>query len=72
MTTTTLHSIHLPEVGRGSAVVHALRNTASALREWNARREAIRELYALSDRQLTDIGLVRAEIRSTVDKLIVR
>lgn len=39
-------------------------------RRWHRKREAIRELNALSDHVLKDIGLSRAEIRSVVEGLL--
>lgn len=40
-----------------------------ALLAWNDRRVTRNELYRLSDRELADIGLTRAEIDGTVDRL---
>ena len=37
---------------------------------WRQRRTAIRELQALSDHYLTDIGLDRSQIVSTVEDII--
>lgn len=37
-----------------------------AFATWRSIRRATRELYNLSDRELTDIGLVRGEIESVV------
>ena len=37
---------------------------------WQKRRRAIRDLEALDDRQLADIGLSRAQIRPLVDGLL--
>ena len=33
---------------------------------WRSRRQAIRELSSLSDRELADIGVIRGEIESMV------
>lgn len=70
MKTATLETPRVAEVPRESGVAHTIRKTAAALRTWNKRRLAIRELNGLSDRQLADIGLLRADIPSAVDKLL--
>ncbi len=44
----------------------ALRHMARAFREWRAVRRAERELHALDDRVLKDIGIARSEIHSAV------
>ncbi len=44
----------------------ALRHMLRTFRNWRAARQAERELYALDDRTLKDIGLSRWEIRSAV------
>ena len=40
------------------------------LRRWLRRRNAIRQLQALSDWQLEDIGVLRSQIRELVDHLL--
>jgi uncharacterized protein YjiS (DUF1127 family) len=44
----------------------ALRHMARAFGKWRAVRRAERELYALDDRMLKDIGIARSEIHSVV------
>ena len=34
---------------------------------WRREREAVRELSRLSDRELTDLGIARADIRAVVE-----
>ena len=61
---------------RGHGVVSHLRgwlqNLGATLRRNHERRTAIRELRALSDRQLEDIGVVRAQIPEIVQTLSAR
>lgn len=70
MKTATFDATQVADVRHGSAVTDVIRRTGNALSTWNKRRLAIRELSTLSDRQLADIGLLRAEIPSVVDKLL--
>ena len=70
MKTATLDNVQVADTRRGSGVTDVIRRTAAALSTWNKRRVAIRELSGLSDRQLADIGLLRAEIPGVVDKLL--
>ena len=58
------------ETRRGFAFGDVLRKIGTAFSTWNRRRSAIQELSALSDRQLADIGLLRADIPSVVDDLL--
>lgn len=44
-----------------------LRNLYRELREWRARRVAVRHLTDLDDYLLRDIGIERADIQSYVD-----
>lgn len=44
----------------------ALRQMARIFNDWRAMRRAERELYALDDRTLRDIGIARGEIPFTV------
>ena len=44
----------------------ALRQMARIFADWRAMRRAERELYALDDRTLKDIGIAREEIHFTV------
>ncbi len=48
----------------------ALRRSLGWISRWRRRRTAIRELQALSDHHLADIGLDRSQIVSTVEKNI--
>ena len=43
---------------------------AGAITKWHKRNKAIRELSALSDRLLKDIGISRGEIRAVVDAML--
>jgi len=70
MKTATFDAAQVADVRRGSGVSDAFRKVAHNVRTWNKRRLALRELYALSDRQLADIGLVRGEIPTVVEKLL--
>ncbi len=54
-------------IGEGRAPVHQV---FAALRLWQKKRTAIRELYALPDKALRDIGLARCDIRDTVTALL--
>jgi uncharacterized protein YjiS (DUF1127 family) len=59
----------LPESERGvqaRGLKRALTNLAGWLIEMPARRAAVTELSAMSDRELADIGLHRADIRAVV------
>ncbi len=62
----------LADIG-GGASLPALGNRVlrlgQALSVWRRRRAAIRELSALSDHTLKDIGLHRGEIRSVVHEM---
>ncbi len=48
----------------------AVRRSAGVISRWRQRRTAIRELQALSDHHLTDIGLDRSQIVTTVEEII--
>lgn len=48
----------------------AVRRGVGGISRWRRRRTAIRELQALSDRHLTDIGLDRTQIVSQVEEII--
>ena len=50
----------------GRAVVVAGRSLVAALDRWQARRQALRQLYMLDRRTLKDIGIDRTEIPSIV------
>ena len=46
------------------------RRPLAKLGSWRKRRQAIRDLEALDDRMLADIGLSRSQIRPLVDDLL--
>ncbi len=48
----------------------AVRRSVGGISRWRQRRIAIRELQALSDHHLTDIGLDRSQIVSMVEEII--
>ena len=48
----------------------AVRRSVGGISRWRQRRTAIRELRALSDHHLTDIGLDHSQIVSTVEEII--
>lgn len=50
-------------------VRHVATVGANAFNRWHVRRNTMRELAALSDRQLLDIGLVRGDLEKVVDSL---
>lgn len=72
MKTATFDTPRVADVRTGSGFADTLRKAGRAMSTWQKRRLAIRELYALSDRQLADIGLIRGEIPAVVDKLMKR
>lgn len=70
MKTATYETVQAADVRHGSGATDILRKAVKAVSTWNKRRLAIRELSTLTDRQLDDIGLLRAEIPSVVQKLV--
>ncbi len=48
----------------------AVRRSVGGISRWRQRRTAIREFQALNDHHLTDIGLDRSKIVSTVEQII--
>jgi len=70
MKTAILDNVQVADLPKGSGIAGAFRKAAKSVRTWNKRRHAIRELYALSDRQLADIGVIRGEIPTLVDKML--
>ncbi len=57
--------LHAPRSHRILALASRL---IAALRRWHRRRVSMRALEALSDWQLKDIGVERADIRAVVDR----
>ena len=56
-------------IGRGLAtVIDAVRSAAARITRWHKRRTAIRQLMALDDHTLQDIGVCRGDIHSVVDE----
>ncbi len=55
-----------------SAVAESVANAAGAVRAWNARNAAVRELSRLDDHLLKDIGIHRGEIRAVVNGMLSR
>ena len=51
---------------------HPVSATDSVFKTWRKRRIAIRELSALNDHTLKDIGLHRGQIPSVVDGLLAQ
>jgi len=48
----------------GRALVGVTRSVVAALDRWQARRQALRQLYMLDRRTLKDIGIDRSELQS--------
>ena len=56
-------------IGRGlTSAIDAVRSAAATFARWHKRRIAIRQLIALDDRTLQDIGVCRGDIHSVVDE----
>ena len=56
-------------IGRGlTSAIDAVRSAAATFARWHKRRIAIRQLMALDDRTLQDIGVCRGDIHSVVDE----
>lgn len=53
--------------GRAGEVMRAFARAWSALRAWHNRRIAVRELSAMPDALLRDIGIERYQIRAAVN-----
>ena len=70
MKTATIETPQVADVRHGAGISDIVRKTAARMSTWNKRRVALKELYALSDRQLADIGLIRGDIPTVVDKLL--
>ncbi len=54
------------------AVAEAVANAVGAVRAWNARNAAFRDLSRLNDHLLKDIGIDRSEIRAVVNGMLSR
>ena len=55
-------------IGRGlTSAINAVRAAAASVAPWRQRRIAIRQLMALDDRTLKDIGFFRGDIHSVAD-----
>jgi uncharacterized protein YjiS (DUF1127 family) len=69
---TSIQTLHAPTALQRfvHALVAALRRTAAAWQRHRRRRAAMRELQALDDHLLHDIGLHRSEISSLVAEVI--
>ncbi len=56
-------------IGRGlTSAIDAVRAVAAAMGRWHKRRAAIRQLMALDDLTLKDIGFSRSDIHSMVSE----
>lgn len=71
MTTNALSFHHTTALQRAvHGFVAALRSTAAAWLRMRRRQAALRELQALDDRMLRDIGVTRGELPSLVAELV--
>ena len=52
---------------RLTSAIDAVRSAAASFARWHQRRIAIRQLMALDDRTLKDIGFCRGDIHSVAD-----
>lgn len=54
---------------RGTAIDGLIADLVARFHSWNARRETRAALNALSERELQDIGLCRADIDAVIDAI---
>ncbi len=55
-----------------TAIAESVTNAVGAVRAWNARNAAVRELSRLDDHMLKDIGIHRGESRAVVNERLSR
>jgi uncharacterized protein YjiS (DUF1127 family) len=55
-----------PSLPRNTVFLLVLRSMATTIKEWLHTRRAERELHALDDRYLEDMGISRSEISNAV------
>ena len=60
------------EARRGGVLLRLLRGLAAWVAAWRERRAVLDQLSAMSDRDLADIGLDRAQIHRVFDPAFVR
>lgn len=62
----TMTSISTPVSTIGRGALAAVRGVIVAVDRWQARRNALRQLYTVDRRTLRDIGIDRSELASLV------
>ena len=55
-----------------NGIAESVANAVGAVRTWNARHAAVRDLSRLDDHLLKDIGIHRSEIRAAVNGMLSR